>query len=366
MAGSTGSSGGSGYGNIYGAAISAGGGIISSIINNAWAGEQAKKDRRENYIFSEFAANNADKRTRALYKDFYSPEALLRQYEAAGLSPSMMFGGTPGQGGMSGAQGNGGSGIQTPYMPISMVEMAQAAALFAQAKKQNAETDVIEGKNEMGMSAIAKQWAEAGHQEAAAAAQKASAAGMQLDNYVKEHTKEASIFTLCELAEKAGYETEKAYNEAKKSGIDLKMSEELYDTNIQRARKELEAIATSISEAQSRIKLNEQQKQNLRNEVLVSFDTVAQKWKELDIKEKEQTTYTDWINAQMPYIEKQLEIKLKELGIERRRVITQTITETLKALALGAATVSKLNNATVPSVKGPGQAGEIPQSTLWY
>lgn len=114
-----------------------------SAYNNAQARNLAEYDRQQNYMYGEMAANNADKRTRGLYNSFYSPEALLSQYQEAGLSPSMMYGGTPGQGGMSGAQGSGANGIQTPYIPVSMLEAAQAANLFAQTKKTNAETSNI-------------------------------------------------------------------------------------------------------------------------------------------------------------------------------------------------------------------------------
>lgn len=118
--------------------------IGSTVINNEYANQRTREDRQQNYMYGEMAAENADKRTRALYNDYYSPEALMRQYEAAGLSPSLMFGGTPGQGGTSGAQGTGAAGPQTPFMPISMVEAAQAANLFAQTKKTKAETENIE------------------------------------------------------------------------------------------------------------------------------------------------------------------------------------------------------------------------------
>ena len=127
-------------GTIIGAGLNAGFGAL----NNYWAEQQASKARAENYMYGEMSADNADTRTRALYKDFYSPQALLKQYQAAGLSPSMMFGGTPGQGGMSGAQGSGGAGTPTPYMPMSLLEGAQIANLTAETNKTKAETKNIE------------------------------------------------------------------------------------------------------------------------------------------------------------------------------------------------------------------------------
>lgn len=123
-------------------------GLMQTGLNNILADRRAAEDRRENYEYNEMSAENADRRTRALYSDFYSPAALMRQYQEAGLSPGLMFGGTPGQGGMSGAQGAGSSGLQTPFMPFSLVEAAQAANLFAQTKKTKAETENIEAGTE--------------------------------------------------------------------------------------------------------------------------------------------------------------------------------------------------------------------------
>lgn len=122
---------------------------ILGLMNNAMAKDMASQDRKENYMYNQLAAKNADERTRLLYNDLYSPKALLKQYQEAGLSPSLMFGGTPGGGGTQAAIGNGPSGIQTPFMPISLLEAAQAAQLFAQTKKTNAETKNIEKDTEL-------------------------------------------------------------------------------------------------------------------------------------------------------------------------------------------------------------------------
>lgn len=120
-------------------------GIAQTVINNQEAAERAREDRRENYKYGEMAADNADRRTRALYGDFYSPAALKRQYQEAGLSPSLMFGGTPGQGGTSGAQGSGASGIQTQYMPLDIVNAALGAAQIANIKAQTKKTEAETG-----------------------------------------------------------------------------------------------------------------------------------------------------------------------------------------------------------------------------
>lgn len=131
---------------MYEAMIGAGAQILGGVFNNMWADTRTAEDRYMNYKYNELTAERADARTRQLYKDLYSPQALLNQYHAAGLSPSLMFGGTPGQGGLSGAKGGGPAGPQTPYMPISILEAAQAANIAAMTKKTEAETKNIEAE----------------------------------------------------------------------------------------------------------------------------------------------------------------------------------------------------------------------------
>lgn len=115
-------------------------------LNNIFGDWAASRAAQRNYKYGEMAASNADARTRALYNDFYSPKALTKQYQAAGLSPSMMYGGTPGQGGMSGAQGTGAAGTPQAYAPLSLLDAAQAAALNAQTEKTKAETKKVEAE----------------------------------------------------------------------------------------------------------------------------------------------------------------------------------------------------------------------------
>lgn len=137
---------------------------LSYLMGNSMAAQNAER----NYMYGEMAAQNADRRTRALYRDFYSPEAQMRQIEAAGLSPSIFYGGTPGQGGMSGAQGTGTSGNSATFAPVSLLEGAQAANLIAQTQKTKAETENIsldtirqqiqKGIEELQASQYKKEW----------------------------------------------------------------------------------------------------------------------------------------------------------------------------------------------------------------
>lgn len=112
----------------------------STLLNNYLARETTEHDRRENYRYGELAAQNADIRTRELYRDIYSPGAMLKQYQIAGLSPSVMYGGMPGGGGSSGASAAGAASAQTPFMPMSLLEGAQIGNIIAQTQKTKAET----------------------------------------------------------------------------------------------------------------------------------------------------------------------------------------------------------------------------------
>lgn len=135
--------------DIFGTIVGAGANIALGALNNIWAEQQQAEARRQNYMYGEMAANNADRRTRALYNDFYSPKALLEQYREAGLSPSLMFGGTPGQGGQSGAMGTGAAGLGTPFMPMTMLEGAQIANIAADTAKKKEETKNISKDTEI-------------------------------------------------------------------------------------------------------------------------------------------------------------------------------------------------------------------------
>lgn len=117
-------------------------GIANTAINNRMGRDREREARYENYTLNELAAQHADERTRRLYNDIYSPAALMEQYKQAGLSPSMMFGGTPGQGGMSGAQG---AGVNQPstYMPMDIL---QSMLVGSQIEQMQAQTDKIKSE----------------------------------------------------------------------------------------------------------------------------------------------------------------------------------------------------------------------------
>lgn len=126
-------------------------GLGTSVLNNVFAGWREDNARQKNFHYNEMAAENADKRTRALYNDLYSANAQLNQLRQAGLSPSVFFGGQ-GASGMSvspnGAEGSGVNGIAPNMHFIDPLTAAQIDNIKADTanKKENTESKSIENE----------------------------------------------------------------------------------------------------------------------------------------------------------------------------------------------------------------------------
>ena len=114
--------------------------------------ERSKRDQQEanekaaelNYKYGEMAADNADARARAIYTDFNSPAAKVKQLQEAGLSTALMYGNGGGGGGSAAAttasQGSGAGG-QQGKTPQSAIEGAQLGLMLAQIKNLNADAE---------------------------------------------------------------------------------------------------------------------------------------------------------------------------------------------------------------------------------
>ena len=120
----------------------------SSLFNNRLAQGREDHARAENAKYNELAAENADRRTRSLYNDLYSPQAQLQQIKNAGLSPSVFFGsGAVGQSGQAGAQGNGAGNISPNVFGIDVEKAASIDLMKAQADNLNADTRLKDTNN---------------------------------------------------------------------------------------------------------------------------------------------------------------------------------------------------------------------------
>lgn len=132
-------------GNIAGATIGGGLSAIDGAINRKWQAEQNAINAYRTYDLNEKAANNADQRTRALYSDFQSPEALRKQFEDAGLSVGLMYGGgNPGGHLSAGAQGAASSQSVSPVYSNIAGNTLQGSMMGAQIANIMADTKVKE------------------------------------------------------------------------------------------------------------------------------------------------------------------------------------------------------------------------------
>lgn len=116
--------------------------------------EAMEKSNKTQFQYNEMAAENADKRQRALYEDYLSYAAQVRQMKAAGLNPALMYGNGGSAGNMpSATQGHGanGSASGVQAMALQNADLAQIAAnmelIKSQANKNEAEADNIRGIN---------------------------------------------------------------------------------------------------------------------------------------------------------------------------------------------------------------------------
>lgn len=143
-----------------GTAINAGSNIANTLITQAFA----EYNRKQNFKWNEKAAENADKRQRAQYFDLYSPQAMMEQYAAAGLSPSMMMSGGQSAVGHSSAQGNQSQGIQGAYPtaqvfdPIAAAQIGLIKAQTENIKQNTTATEIENGIKKLNASTFKNKW----------------------------------------------------------------------------------------------------------------------------------------------------------------------------------------------------------------
>lgn len=237
--------------------------IGSSLVGNELARQREAEARAENYKYGEMAANKADQRARRMYADLQSPEALLKQYKEAGLSPSLMFanGGSQGATPTQGAQSSGGSGISPTTFGIDATNLAQMELMSAEARKTNAEADTIEGKNDRGKAELsvlfeqaAKICAETDNLEADTAYKTLANEIQSIEKRFKEETFWTDVTIANETANKIVAEVNKINTEQAIDAVELEKNKATYDTQIKIVEQQLKKLIaeTNATEAEKR------------------------------------------------------------------------------------------------------------------
>lgn len=121
--------------------------ILGSLLNQFFWNQQAKKS----FQLNEKAADNAMKRSIDMYNLMQSPAAMVKQFQDAGLSKSLMYGNGGGLGGKTQAGPQGGAnGMQgTQIMGLQQIDpltIAQIANINADTKKKESETKLTESQ----------------------------------------------------------------------------------------------------------------------------------------------------------------------------------------------------------------------------
>lgn len=266
--------------NIAAAGINAGASFANNIISNLWAGHH----RRQNYRYNEMAAKKADQRQRAQYMELYSPEAMMKQYAAAGLSPSMMMSGGQAAVGQSSAQGNQSAGIQGPYpstMPIDPLAAAQMANIIADTKKKEAETINIGADTEFTLTNIIKAAEETENIKMTRKLLELQTTGQQLINEAKKlendiaNANKDEVIKQCQiLSEKLQRESDQLYKQNESLDLENNLSRETYQTRVNQYLAEYQQTIALTAKAASDVQLNTQQIQSLIDNVAIAqFDS---------------------------------------------------------------------------------------------
>ena len=291
--------------------------ILSSIATNAANGliNSAFGDyaRGQNFKYNEHAADNADKRQRALFNDLYSWGAQLKQIQEAGLSPSLMLGGASGSGGASAPQGAGAGGVQPGYSLTSPAEMAQVNLLEEETRGKKIEND---NKQESIDADIALKLSQAGLNKASQAYTETQNIRGQIAARIEGATEGIEIEKVMSEADLMYWEAFKCQYEAKSAEKEYDFNVETYATRVKKVAAEYTKLLTDTKEGNSRIQLNQ-----------ATIDKMTE-----DIA-------TNWFNAKVGYMsyaaqEKwyrdQIEVQLDKL--EQDKVLTK---EQIKAMKQG-------------------------------
>lgn len=294
-------------GSVNPALASMGGTIAGSLVGGAMTmlgnyiqQKYYERNLRSQFDYNEKAADNADKRQRALYYDLYSPEAQKNMYLNAGFSPSILYSGgaTSSQGATPhGAQGAGANMSMPAMAPLNLqTQLATTAAqielMRSEARKNNVEADTQEGKNELGQANIQSILASAGLNDSITAINR-------IEKEIKEDTKEFNVQLVEENLNLIHNQAMHEYWKACDAELQFDFNESNFDTNCNLLTEQLLNLQadTLLKEAQKHnVDISSEKLRaeiNLVNQqVKESIARIQQGWKQLALTARGQTL--DW------------------------------------------------------------------------
>lgn len=294
-------------GNVLTGGVQTGMGILTSYLSNKWAAQREKDARKENFQYNELAANAADQRTRNLYLDLQSPQALLNQYKSAGLSPALMYGGSGASGQVAqGAQGGGAAGISPTSYGISPVDLAQIKLMNAQTNLVNEKAKTEGGTNERGAAEIKKILTENGLNNAATQYTKLQSSMQEIQNELARSTQQ-------DIINKVHAESENAANIAIRGVYEIISAEARarYDEETLQDKINSVTLANLNTQAdtllkKSNIKLNDAEIAKINAEIQKWTQEVAQGWANVIINNFNAETHRKFTNNINDYWDDQI------------------------------------------------------------
>lgn len=287
------------------------GGLINTGINQLLG----DYERRENYRFNEMAANEADKRQRAQFRDMYSYSAQVQEMKKAGLNPALMYGGASGQGGATAPQGMGTGGVQKGYSPMDLMSLSQLELQDSQAKLNNAEAEKI----------------------------KEQTTTQQIQNYISELTKDTSVEERKANLKLVVSLGEKYVSEQKLTNWHMDFEKLKSNEEIKLLQNQNSLYLAQIATEGTKQKLNEQQKNTLKKQIDKWQMDVTQRYYELDIMSWNQKAQQNWWEAQAENLTNRLEFDANKFDVEldfsKKKFAIESAIDVGKTLIYGAAKI---------------------------
>lgn len=312
--------------------------IEAQELNNELAKQREALARAENFKYGEMQADNAMLRSEDLYNRIQSPKALLKQYKEAGLSPSLMFGGS-GAGGQSipaGAMGSSAAVQPTTYgiNPTDSAQIAlmtaEAAKAKAEARKNNAEAEAVQPQTE---ADIARKLSEAGLNNAAKNYTNSQNVLKQIEIEIANTNKPLTIEMFAHQTAKAAYEAQKAFADATTAIVSANVSVQTMEDQIQRYKEENKNLIADTTLKYANKSLTEQQIKESETRIWNIIEQINIDWVNALSNETNANAQKEWLEARIPKIEKELEIEAERLEVEEKRVWVEGVTNMVRTAA---------------------------------
>lgn len=279
------------------------GGLANGYVNQMFADHA----RAENFRFNELAADNADARQRAQFRDLYSYPAQVKQMKEAGLNPALMYGGASGQGGASAPQGMGAGGVQAGYSPMDLMSIAQIENINADTEGKKIEN---QNKQDTINADIALKLSQAGLNKASQAYTETQNIRAQIASRIEGATEGIEIEKVMSEADLLYWESFKCQYEAKSAEKQYDFDVDTYTARVKTIAAEYTKLLTDIKEGNSRIQLNQATIDKMANDIAVNWFNAKVGFMSYAAQEK---WYKEQIEVQLNKLEQDKELTLEQI-----------------------------------------------------